>query len=103
MEEKCCAIERIFTDKRSEVLLDRGPFDLALIRGYAPAAFLRRDAARRYITGNVVTLPVFQQEWSRRNIGEAINGEVSEEAFLPVDVVPEAFGRCGDEILFLAA
>lgn len=103
MEEKYCTIERIFTDQRSEVLLDRGPFDLALFRGYAPAALLRRDAARRDITGNVVTLPVFQQEWSRRNIGEAINGKLSQNKFLTVDVVPKAIGCCRDESSLFAA
>ena len=103
MEEKYRTIERIFTHQRSEVFLDRGPFDLALFRRHAPTSFLRRDTARRDVPGDVVTLPVLQHEWGRWNIGKAIYREISQEKLLPVDVVPDAIGGCRDETLLFAA
>jgi hypothetical protein len=48
-------------------------------------------------------LPVLQHERGRRNIGETIYGEISQEKLPPVDVVPDAIGGGGDETLLLAA
>src|SRR5664279_2670099 len=68
MEEEYCMIERISAHKGSEVFLDCCPFDLAFFCRHAPASFLRRDTARRKVPGNIVTLPVLQQERRRWNI-----------------------------------
>jgi hypothetical protein len=103
MEEKYRTIERIFAHKGSEVFLDRSPFGLALFGWHAPVPFFWGNTAGRDVPGNVVTLPVLQQERGWRNIGEAINGERSQEESLLVDVVPEAFSRCRDETLLFAA
>jgi hypothetical protein len=55
----------------------------------------------RDIPGNIVAFPVLQQKGRRRNVGKAIDREISEETLLCVDVVPEAVGCCRDEV-FLA-
>ena len=103
MEKKHRAIERIFARKGSEVFLDRSPFDLALFRWHTPIALLRRDTARRDVPGNIVTLPVLQQERRRRNIGKAVDRKSSKEKFLLVGVVPEAICCGRDKPLLFAA
>src|SRR5579864_24032 len=92
MEEKYCTIERVFSHKGSEIFLDRGPFGLAFFRWHGSTALLRRDAARRDIPGNVVTFPVLQQKWGRRNIGKTVNHEASPHQLLSMYVMPEALG-----------
>jgi hypothetical protein len=98
VEEKYRVVERVFSHKRSEIFLDRGPFDLAFFGWHGSTALLWRDAARRDIPGNVVTFPVLQQKWGRRNVGKAIDGEIPQETLLFVDVVPEAIGCRRNEV-----
>jgi hypothetical protein len=102
VEEKYCAIEKVFSHKGSEIFLDRGPFDLAFFDWHGSTALLRRDTARRDISGNVVTFPVLQQKWGRRNVGKAIDGEIPQATLLCVDVVPEAIGCSRDEVFLKA-
>jgi hypothetical protein len=100
VEKKHCAIERVFSYKGSEIFLDRGPFDLAFFGWHGSTALLRRDAARRDIPGNVVTFPVLQQKWGRRNISKAIDREIREGTLPFVNVMPEAIsGPCNEDFL----
>jgi hypothetical protein len=102
MEKKHCAIERAFSDKGSEIFLDRGPFDLTFFGWHGSAALLRRHTARRDVPGNVITFPVLQQKWGRRNVGKAIDDEIPQETLLCVDVVPEAIACRRDEVFLTA-
>jgi hypothetical protein len=103
VEKKECLIKRVFSHKGGEIFLDRGPFDLAFIGRHSSTAFLRRDTARRDIPGNVVTLPVLQQKWGRRNVGQAIDREIPQETLLFVDIVPEAVASRRDEVFLITA
>ena len=89
VEEKYCTLQSISARQRSQSFPDRGPLDLVLFDWHASVSLLRRNTARWYMPGNVVTLPVFQEEWGGRNVGEAVDRKIPQEELPSVGVVPE--------------
>ncbi len=94
VEEEDRSVEVVLPRQPLEVVLDGRVADLALLTRHRAPALLRRDRSRIDEPRHVVSLPVLEQERSRRNVRVAVDAEAVERLLAVVHVVPRpARGR----------